>query len=108
MTMSSHIVPPRVYLIVFAALMVLMAATVVVAQLHLGAMGDIVAMSIAVAKGVLIVLYFMHVKYSSHMTKLFAVAGFVWLLILFAFSLSDYKTRNWEPTRHNYSVEAGE
>jgi hypothetical protein len=55
-----------------------------------------------------IIMFFMHVKYSSHLTKLFAIAGFVWLVILFAFTLSDYKTRQWEPTRHNYPVEQAE
>jgi hypothetical protein len=56
----------------------------------------------------LIIMFFMHVTYSIHLTKLFAIAGFVWLVILFAFTLSDYKTRQWEPTRHNYPVEQAE
>jgi len=109
--MSHHVVSPRTYLIVFAALMVLMVLTVAVTrleQLQHGLIADLVALSIAVAKAVLIIMYFMHVKYSSHLTKLFAVAGFVWLVILFAFALSDYKTRDWEPTRHNFPIEQTE
>lgn len=109
--MSHHVVSPRTYLIVFAALMVLMVLTVAVTQLEQlqhGLIANVVALSIAVAKAVLIIMFFMHVKYSSHLTKLFAVAGFVWLLILFAFSLSDYKTRQWQPTRHNYPVQQAE
>lgn len=103
--MSHHIVPPRTYFIVFAALMVLMVLTLIVTRLDHGVIADIAALSIAIAKGVLIIMFFMHVKYSSHLTKLFAAAGFVWLVILFAFSLSDYNTRQWEPTRHNFPIE---
>lgn len=106
--MSNHIVSPRIYFIVFAALMVLMALTLVVTRLEQGLVADLVAMSIAIAKAVLIIMFFMHVKYGSQLTKLFAVAGFVWLVILFAFSLSDYQTRDWEPTRHNYPVDQAE
>lgn len=100
--MSQHVVPPRIYLLVFAALMILMVATLVVTQLEQGMFADLVALTIAIAKAVLIISFFMHVKYSSNLTKLFATAGFVWVVILFAFTFSDYKSRNWEPTRHNF------
>ena len=106
--MSHYIVPPRTYFIIFAVLMVLMAATLIVTRLEQGTVADVVALSIAIAKAVLIIMFFMHVKYSSHLTKLFAVAGFVWLAILFAFLLSDYNTRQWEPTRHNFPIEQAE
>ncbi|MDZ7265740.1 MAG: cytochrome C oxidase subunit IV family protein [candidate division KSB1 bacterium] len=91
--MGPHLVPKRVYYAVFAALMVLTAVTVIVAFIDLGPFNNLIAMSIAVAKATLVVLYFMHVRYSSKLTWVFAGAGFIWLIILFVFMLNDYLTR---------------
>lgn len=91
--MSEHIVSPRVYITIFAALMVLTAVTVMVGFYDFGRWNDIVAMAIAVTKGVMVVLYFMHVKYSSRLTKLVVVGGFFWLAILITLTLADYLTR---------------
>jgi cytochrome c oxidase subunit 4 len=80
---------------VFVALMVLLGATVWVAHLELKPVVSlIVALSIAGLKAILIVLFFMNVKYSSHRVWLFAGAGFFWLLILLSI-LDDYMTRGW-------------
>ena len=73
--------------------MVLTVITVLVAQVDLGALNNIVALSIAVLKATLVVLYFMHVRYSSRLTWVFVIAGFFWLAILMVLTLSDYKTR---------------
>ena len=62
-----------------------------------GPLNAIVALSIAVLKATLVVLYFMHVRYSSKLTWVFVCAGLIWLFILFAFTLSDYLTRGWVP-----------
>jgi cytochrome c oxidase subunit 4 len=77
--------------------MVLTGLTVWVAYYDLGRWNAIVALSIAVLKATLVVLYFMHVRYSSKLTWVFVCSGFLWLLILFAFTLSDYFTRHWVP-----------
>jgi cytochrome c oxidase subunit 4 len=95
--MSEHVIPKKVYFSVFAALMVLLALTVWVARLPLGAFNIYVAMSIAVVKAVLVVLYFMHVRYSSRLIWVVAGAGFVWLLLLFGLTMADYTTRAWLP-----------
>ncbi len=95
--MSSHVVPLRVYVSVFAALMVLTAVTVGVAFMDLGRLNALVAVTIAVIKASLVVLYFMHVRYSGKLIWVFASAGFLWLLILFAFTLGDTLTRDWLP-----------
>jgi cytochrome c oxidase subunit 4 len=84
-----------VYVTVFVALLILVIITVAVAFLNLGVLNNLVAMSIAVAKTLLIVLYFMHVRYSSRLTWVFAGAGILWLIILIVFTLSDYLTRGW-------------
>jgi cytochrome c oxidase subunit 4 len=95
--MSEHIVPTRVYYLVFLALMVGTAATVWVAYLDLGFANTAVAMGIAVTKATLVILYFMHVKYSSRLTWVVVASGFIWLGILFVLGLSDYLSRGWIP-----------
>jgi len=86
-----------VLLVVFLLLLALLALTVGIAHLELGRLAYAAAMLIAVAKAVLIVLYFMHVRYSTPLTRLAAFGGFFWLLILLGLSLADYSTRGWLP-----------
>lgn len=95
--MSEHIVSRKIYFTIFSALMVLTALTVWVANFDLGRWNAVVALTIAVIKGLLVVLYFMHVRYSSRLTMVFVAAGFVWLIIMVALTLSDYLTRQWIP-----------
>jgi cytochrome c oxidase subunit 4 len=95
--MSEHIVPTRVYYLVFLALMIGTAATVWVAYLDLGFANTAVAMGIAVTKATLVILYFMHVKYGSRLTWVVVASGFIWLGILFALGMSDYLSRGWIP-----------
>lgn len=95
--MAEHIVSVKTYVTIFLALMIFTALTVWVANFDLGPMNAVVALSIAVAKALLVVLYFMHVRYSSRLTMVFVAAGFVWLIIMVALTLSDYLTRPWSP-----------
>lgn len=90
-----HVVPLRVYFAVFGTLMVMTAATVLVAFRDLGAWNTIVAMGIAVTKATLVILYFMHVRYSDRLTRIVVAAGFFWFAILIALTLSDFLTRPW-------------
>lgn len=90
--MEQH-VSVRTYGIVFVALMVLLVLTVGVAQFHLGAFSVAVALTIAVIKAVLIILYFMHVRYSQRLIWLIAGVAFFWVLIMLGFTFSDYLTR---------------
>ncbi len=92
-----HIVPRRVYYLVFATLLLLTLVTVDVAFYNLGFLSTPVALAIATCKALLVIFYFMHVRYSPPLTWAFAGAGFLWLLILIALTLSDYLTRNWLP-----------
>ena len=94
--MSEHVVSKKLYYVIFGALMILTILTVLVAQKDLGhGLNDVVAMTIAVTKALLVVLYFMHVRYSSRLTWVFVAAGFFWLGILLVLTLSDYYTRGW-------------
>jgi cytochrome c oxidase subunit 4 len=98
MEMTEHVVSRRIYFAIFGALMVMTGVTVWVANYDLpGPLNAIVALSIAVFKATLVVLYFMHVRYSSKLTWVFVCAGIIWLVILFAFTLSDFLTRGWVP-----------
>lgn len=96
--MASHIVPKKTYYTIFAILMVLLAATVLVAYMNLGqTINILIALTIAIVKATLVILYFMHVRYQDKLTWVFAGAGFAWLFIMFLFLLSDYISRGWIP-----------
>lgn len=94
--MSEHIVPVRVYLMIFLALMVGTAITVVAAFYNFaGQLNTIIALTIASVKATLVVLYFMHVRYSSRLIWVIVASALFWLALLFAFTFSDYLSRGW-------------
>lgn len=100
--MTHPTVPVRFYLGIFAALLLLTAATVAASFVDFGGgrlhiLNAAVAISIALLKALLVVLYFMHVRYSDKLTWIFVGAGAFWLLILFALTLADYLSRGWFP-----------
>ena len=94
---TSHILPKSTYYAVYAALMVMLLATVGAAYVDLGPFNFLVLMMIAVAKAVLIMLYFMHVRFSNKLTWVFSGASFFWLGILLILTMSDYANRLWLP-----------
>jgi len=91
--MSEHVVPVRIYFTIFTVLLVLTAVTVIVSGIDLGRMNTVVALAIAVTKAVLVILFFMHLRYSTKLTWLVVSAGFVWLSILILFTMTDVLTR---------------
>ena len=92
---AHHIVSPTVYLMIFGVLMVGTLATVGAAMINLGPLNPVIALGIAVTKAVFVVLFFMHVKYSSRLVKLTVAAGFFTFAVLVIMSLSDYMSRAW-------------
>ncbi|MEW5983816.1 MAG: cytochrome C oxidase subunit IV family protein [Acidobacteriota bacterium] len=90
---ATHFVSPRLYVTIFLILMVLTAVTVGAAFLDLGPFNTVVALLIACSKMTLVVLYFMHVRYSSRLTWAVIGSGFFWLALLLGLTLSDYLTR---------------
>ena len=90
-----HIVPTRIYYAIFAVLMIFTAVTVGAAYVDLGRMNTVIALAIAAFKAMIVVLYFMHVKYSTRLVKLVVIAGLYWMGILMVLTLSDYLTRGW-------------
>jgi len=95
MTSSTHVVPLRVYLFVFFSLLILTGTTVAIAFIDLGPLNNLVAMGIAVLKATLVILFFMHVRYSTRLTPLVIVSGLFGLAILVGLTLIDYATRGW-------------
>ena len=93
--MSEHIVPKRVYYTIFAILMLCTLLTVLIAFVDLGALNTVAALTIAVFKTTLVVLYFMHVKYGTRLTWAVVAGSVFWLGILLVLTMSDYLTRAW-------------
>ena len=90
-----HIVSPKIYGAILAALLVGTALTVWASYIDLGIFNPIIALAIACTKATLVVLFFMHVKYSTRLTKLAVFAGVFTFLILIGMTLSDYISRAW-------------
>jgi cytochrome c oxidase subunit 4 len=93
--MADHIVPKRTYYVIFAILMLCTLATVLIAFVDLGPLNIVAALTIAVFKAVLVILFFMHVKYSTRLTWAVVVGSVFWLGILLVLTMSDYLTRAW-------------
>jgi len=92
--LTEHVVPVRVYVTIFGVLMALTAVTVMVAFVDLGPLNSVMALTIAVLKATLVVLFFMHAKYSPRLTQLVIAGGLLWLVILLSLTFSDYLTRH--------------
>ncbi|MGA2752800.1 MAG: cytochrome C oxidase subunit IV family protein [Terracidiphilus sp.] len=100
-----HIVSPGIYVVILLALLVGTAATVAASYIDLGEWhiapgltlfwNPVVALAIATTKMLLVVLFFMHVKYSTKLTKLTVVSGAFMFLVLIGMTLADYFTRAW-------------
>ncbi|HEV2348823.1 MAG TPA: cytochrome C oxidase subunit IV family protein [Terriglobia bacterium] len=96
--MAGHIVPTKIYFTIFAILIAMTGLTTWVATLDMPSpWNTVVALAIAIFKASLVILFFMHVKYSSNLTRAAVVAGFFWLAILMVLTLSDILTRHWIP-----------
>ncbi len=98
--MNNHFPSVRTYLAVWIALLALTGLTVAISRVELGELNVVAAITIAVIKATLVTLFFMNVKRSSSLTKLFVGAGLFWLFILIGLILSDYHTRGWQVPGH--------
>ena len=94
--MSEHIMSSKFYYTIWIALLGLTVITAAVAFVNLGPFNVVLALVIATFKALLVVLFFMHVKYTSErLTKIVIVSAIFWLLLLLALSMADYATRLW-------------
>lgn len=92
---QTHVISVRTYAAVLAALLVLLGVTLGVALVDLGPWNVVVAMAVASVKAFLVMVYFMHLRFSKALVVIFAVAGFLWLVVLIVLTMSDYVTR-WQ------------
>ena len=90
-----HIIPAKFYVLIWAILMVLTGTTVYAATVELGVFNIVVALVIATIKGSLVVLFFMHLRYSTKLTMVTLIASLFWLFILFSLTMTDYISRAW-------------
>lgn len=93
--MSGHVAPKPLYYLVFIALIIGTGLTVAAAEVDLGALNNVVMIAIAGTKALLVVLFFMHVRWGTRLTWVVAGSGFFWLLILFGITMTDYLSRGW-------------
>ncbi|QBQ56530.1 oxidase [Nitrosococcus wardiae] len=91
---DQSIISLKTYLFVWIALLLLLLATLGSAYIFLGSFNIVLNFLIAVGKALLVLAFFMHLKYISYLTRIFAAAGFFWLVILFGLTMSDYSTRS--------------
>lgn len=91
-----HITPKSTYFVIFLILLVLTGLTVGAHFVDLGILNAPIALSIAIAKTVLVVLYFMHLRHSTRLTWVVVVGAFLWLAVLFLLTFADYFTRSWQ------------
>jgi cytochrome c oxidase subunit IV len=96
------------YLAIYVALMLLLIATVIAGAQDLGAWNAAIALTIAVIKAVLVILFFMHIRHSSKLTWIFSVAAFLWLGLLLALTMTDYTSRNGPAPSSAAQITAGE
>ena len=104
--MSQHVVAKKTYFIVFSGLIILTVVTATVATIDLGPMNIVVALVIAMCKATLVMLFFMHLRWSTRLVHIVAVASVLWLGILIALTLSDYQTRHWTPSPEPWEIHA--
>ena len=95
--MTEHIVTKKQYALIFGILMVLTLATTAIGMVDLGRLNVVVALVIATIKALLVVLFFMHIYWSSKLNKLVVVSGVAWLALLLWLTLTDIFSRGWLP-----------
>jgi cytochrome c oxidase subunit IV len=101
--MSEHVVPVKVYVAVWVALLFFTGLTTGVAYIDLGVFNTVVALAIAVTKMMLVVLFFMHVKYITGLPRIVMIAALFWLAIMMSITLADELTRSWTPFAHPWT-----
>jgi cytochrome c oxidase subunit IV len=92
---ADHVAPKSLYYAVFAALIVGTLLTYAAARVDMGALNNVVMLTIALTKALLVILFFMHVRWGTRLTWVVVASGFFWLFIMFSITMSDFLTRGW-------------
>ena len=109
MTLSQHKIDGLpLYLAIYVALMLLLIGTVIAGSQDLGPWNAAIALTIAVIKAVLVIIFFMHVRHSSRLTWIFSTAAFLWLGLLLALTMTDYASRTGPTPSSTAQIRTGE
>jgi cytochrome c oxidase subunit 4 len=100
--MYAHVVPKKIYFLIFASLLALTTLTTGVAYINLGVWNTIVALIIAVCKATLVALFFMHLRWSPRLMRAVLLSALLWLAILIGLTTADFFTRNWTPVPQSW------
>ena len=95
--MQGHVVAKKIYFLIFGSLLALTALTTGVAYVNLGQWNTIVALIIACCKATLVVLFFMHLRWSTHLMRIVLLSALLWLAILISLTTTDFFSRDWTP-----------
>jgi cytochrome c oxidase subunit 4 len=95
--MSAHVVPKKLYFLIFAALLAMTALTTGMAFVDLGKWNTVVALVIACTKATLVVLFFMHWRWSTRLVRVVILCALLWLAILIGLTSTDFVSRHWTP-----------
>ena len=102
--MKHHVIRPGIYFLVFFTLLILTGVTTAVGFYDLGRWNTVVALTIAVCKASLVVLFFMHLRYSGALPRLVMLGGLFWLALLIGLTLVDNLTRDWDPAPRGWGA----
>ncbi len=106
--MNAQLVPRKLYIVIWVILVFLLLLNWGLAQFDLGTFNVAATLLIAGAQMLLSILYFMHVRYHPGLVWIFVAAGFIWLLIMFDLTLSDYMTRGAVPDSYHQTWQRAE
>ena len=95
--MSGHVVPQKLYFVIFGSLLALTAVTTVMAFVNLGKWNTVLALVIACFKATLVILFFMHWKWSTHLVRVVILSALLWLVLLIGLTTTDFVSRGWTP-----------
>jgi cytochrome c oxidase subunit IV len=95
--MQGHVVDKKIYFLIFGSLLAMTAVTTGMAYVDLGQWNTIVALIIACCKATLVVLFFMHLRWSPDLMRIVLLSALLWLAILISLTTTDFFSRDWTP-----------
>jgi cytochrome c oxidase subunit 4 len=104
--MSGHVIPKKTYFLVFGSLLVLTALTTSMAYVDLGPWNTVVALVIACCKATLVLLFFMHLRWSTQLNRVVLLSALLWLVILIGITSIDFLSRTWTPVSEGWETSA--
>ena len=104
--MSGHVIPKRIYFMIFASLLALTALTTGMAFVDLGPWNTVVALVIACFKASLVLLFFMHLRWTTQLNRVVWLSALLWLVILIGLTSIDFLSRSWTPMSEGWETSA--